>query len=69
MFFVAFFIEVKKHAFYVFYLQCNVFNIYSLNHGALKMHQEKTQERTLKDEITGIKFELLRAEKIRTCIF
>jgi len=32
MFLIIFFIKVKKHTFYVFYLQINVFNIYGLNH-------------------------------------
>ena len=31
MFFNVFFIKVKKHVFYVFYLQINVFIIYAKN--------------------------------------
>ena len=37
MFFKMFFIKVKKHVFYVFYLQINVFIIYGLNNNALRV--------------------------------
>jgi len=38
MFLMFFFIKVKKHVFYVFYLQSNVFNIY----GALQYGEKDT---------------------------